>query len=56
MKGKRILKVVGGIVLASLALVMAGWLAFVPWSKEPGYAFVSAWGEKGSGPGQFTSH
>lgn len=35
------------------ALFAAGWLAFVPSAQEPPYMFVSAWGEKGSAPGQF---
>jgi len=43
-----------GIILVALALVIAvGWLAFVPSAKEPPYAFLTSWGEKGSAPGQF---
>ncbi len=42
------------IILVALALVIAvGWLALVPSAKEPPYAFVTSWGEKGSAPGQF---
>ena len=43
-----------GITLAVMVvLLVAGWLTFVPWAEEPGYVFVAAWGEPGSGPGQF---
>src|SRR3990167_7999181 len=41
------------IVILLVALLAAGWLAFVPSAKEPPYRFVSAWGEKGSAAGQF---
>ena len=50
---RKILKVFSGLFLFMVFLLIGGWLAFVPWSKEPGYAFVMAWGEPGSGPGQF---
>ena len=46
---KILLSMVAVLVLA----VLAGWLAFVPGAKEPGYRFISGWGEKGTGPGQF---
>ena len=52
-KLRTLTKAGGGLVLLLALLLVAGWLAFVPWSKEPGYAFVMAWGEPGSGPGQF---
>jgi len=53
MKRRRVLKVLGGLV-ALLGLLVAGfWLAFVPRAQEPAYAFVMAWGEQGSDPGQF---
>ena len=52
---RKLLKVFGGLLLFLTVLLVGGWLAFVPWSKEPGYAFVTAWGEKGSGPGQFNA-
>ena len=42
-----------GILAALAVLAGLGWLAFVPSAKEPAYEFVKAWGEKGSGPGQF---
>ena len=53
MKRRTVYRVIVGGVILLLAILVAGWLAFVPWAKEPGYAFVKAWGEKGSGPGQF---
>ena len=42
------------LLVAGVVLLVAGWLAFVPRAKEPGYVFVAAWGEPGSGPGQFS--
>ncbi len=53
MKRRIVLRVAGGLVIVVLAVLVGGWLAFVPWAKEPGYRFVAAWGEKGDGPGQF---
>ena len=50
---RAILRIAGGAVVALVVLAVAGWLAFVPFAKEPGYVFVKAWGEKGTGPGQF---
>ncbi len=47
------LKIAGGVVAGMVVLFFAGWIAFVPSAQEPGYAFVKAWGERGSGPGQF---
>ena len=44
----------GGVVLVVAMLVVAGGFAFVPRAKEPGYQFIAAWGEPGSGPGQFS--
>lgn len=52
-KGRTILKILGGIVVAVAALAAAGWLAFVPSAQEPGYELVKAWGGKGSDPGRF---
>ncbi len=53
MMGKKALK----FVLLSVAFVVigliVGWLIFVPFAKEPGYDFVTSWGIKGHGPGQF---
>lgn len=41
--------------LIALAVIVAGgWLAFVPSAQELPYRFVTAWGEKGSAPGQFS--
>jgi len=50
---RRLLKILGGLVLFIALSLIAGWLAFVPWPREPGFEFVMAWGGKGSGPGQF---
>lgn len=47
------LRVLGGTAAATLIAAIIGWIAFVPSPKEPGYVFVTAWGEMGSGPGQF---
>ena len=47
MKRRTVLRIAGGSVLLLAVLLVAGWLAFVPWAKEPGYAFVTAWGGKG---------
>lgn len=47
------LRIGAAVVIALAVVVGVGWLAFVPSPKEPPYEFVSAWGEKGSGPGQF---
>ncbi len=53
MKRKMVLRIAGGLALFLAVVVVAGWLAFVPWAREPGYVFVTAWGGKGDGPGQF---
>jgi DNA-binding beta-propeller fold protein YncE len=37
----------------AVVAVVAGSVAFFPSAKEPGYEFVGAWGEKGSGLGEF---
>lgn len=50
---RTILRVAGIIVAGFAALLVASWLAFVPFAKEPGYEFVITWGERGSSPGQF---
>jgi len=52
-KRRTVLRIAGGLVGAVAVLAAAGWLAFVPAAKEPGYDSVSAWGGKGAGPGQF---
>jgi len=51
---RKILKIVAGLVAVVIVLAGIGWVAFVPSAREPGYVFVKAWGEKGSGPGQFS--
>ncbi len=53
MKPGTFLRIAGGLGLFLAVVAAAGWLAFVPWAREPGYAFVTAWGGKGDGPGQF---
>lgn len=53
MRYRGILKWIGGVILILVALLIGGWLVFVPGAKEPPYQFVSAWGEQGDGPGQF---
>jgi len=53
-KGRTVLKILGGIVIVVTVLAAAGWIAFVPSAKKPGYEFVKAWGSKGSGPAQFS--
>lgn len=50
---KMILRGVAGTLAAVVLVVAVGWLAFVPTAREPDYRFVDAWGEKGSGLGQF---
>jgi len=50
---KRILKWVAWFVAAAAVILVAGWIAFVPSAKEAGYEFVTAWGGRGAGPGQF---
>ncbi len=50
---RRLLRIAGSAVLVLVVLLAGAWLAFVPFSKEPSYEFVSMWGERGRGPGQF---
>jgi len=50
---KIIVKFLGGLAAAVAALLVIGWLAFVPAPKEPPYVFVSAWGGEGRAPGKF---
>ncbi len=52
-KRRTVFRIVGGLVGAVAVLLVAGWLAFIPSPKEPGYEFVAAWGGKGAGPGRF---
>ncbi len=53
MRRARLVKWLGGVILGVALVVAAGWLAFVPSAREPGYAFVKAWGGPGNGPGRF---
>ncbi len=53
MKGRTVFRSLVGIAAGLILLVLIGWLVFVPFPKEPAYQFVSSWGEKGTGPGQF---
>ena len=55
MKFTTVVRIAGALVVFLAVLAVGGWLAFVPWAKEPGYAFVMAWGEPGDGPGQFNN-
>lgn len=54
MKRKTVLRVFTCAIVVLAFIFVGGWLAFVPWAKEPGYVFVKTWGEKGTGPGQFS--
>ena len=51
-KRAKLVKWLGGVILGVALVVAAGWLAFVPSAREPGYAFVMAWGGPGNGPGR----
>ena len=53
MKRRFVLRLAGVLALFVVAVLVGGWLAFVPGAKEPGYEFVTAWGGKGAGPGEF---
>ncbi len=41
------------LVLVILLLSLAVWWFWIPSAREPGYAFVAAWGAAGRQPGQF---
>lgn len=53
-RGRAVLKALGGTLTGVAVLAVAGWIAFVPSAKEPPYEFVKAWGGPGSGPGEFS--
>lgn len=53
MKLDRARKLARNVVIALAGVIVSGWLAFVPSAREPSYEVVTAWGEKGSAPGQF---
>ena len=53
MKAKTVLKIARNLALVVVIIIAGGWLAFVPWAKESPYQFVTAWGKKGNGPGEF---
>jgi DNA-binding beta-propeller fold protein YncE len=53
LKAKTVLTISRNIAIAALLVIAGGWLAFVPSPKEPAYQFVTAWGKKGDGPGEF---
>ncbi len=50
---RRLLRIAGSTILVLVVLLAGAWLAFVPFSKEPTYEFVSTWGGRGRDPGQF---
>lgn len=50
---KLIVTIFAGALTLFLLVLFAGWIAFVPLAREPPYVFVSAWGGKGDGEGQF---
>lgn len=52
-KKRTLLRTIGGLIAVIAVLLISGWIAFVPSSKEAGYEFVHAWGGKGAEPGQF---
>ncbi len=52
-KRRFVLRLAGVLALFVVAVLVGGWLAFVPGAKERGYEFVAAWGGKGAGPGEF---
>mgnify|MGYP006928208645 CR=1 FL=1 len=45
---RKLLKIGLGVFAALPMLAGVGWLVFVPAAKEPGYEFVTAWGEQGT--------
>ena len=53
MRRKSVLKGIGAAFLTVAILAGLGFLAFVPFPKEDGYAFVTSWGRKGTAPGEF---
>lgn len=51
MRGKRFVRTTGaGFVII---ILVAAWLAFVPFATWPGYEFVKAWGRPGEQAGEF---
>lgn len=52
-RGRVVLRITAGIAIGMAVLALAGWIAFVPSAKEPGYEFVKAWGNRGSALGEF---
>ena len=53
MRRRTVFRRIAAPVLIVVVLSLAAYLAFVPSAKEPGYDFVTSWGTKGNGPGQF---
>ena len=54
MQAKRAAKLAGYGFLVLLAATLVGAFVFIPFSQEPPYEFVKAWGGQGEGPGQFS--
>ena len=50
---KRTLKFLALAMVLGLSVLLAGCGAWFPSAQEPAYRFVNAWGEPGTGPGQF---
>ena len=50
---KTVFKYLGGAISFLLIIIAVVWLVWIPSAKEPGYVFISTWGEQGSAPGQF---
>jgi sugar lactone lactonase YvrE len=50
---KTVFRIAAGTAVFLMGLLVVGGVVWVPAAKEPGYVFVSAWGERGAAPGQF---
>ena len=53
MTRETVLKWFVGLLAFLVALAVLVWFVWVPTATEAGYEFVTAWGERGSDPGQF---
>ncbi len=50
---KVLYRILAGLAGLVVLLAVTVWLLWMPSAREPGYAFVTAWGERGTAPGQF---